>query len=214
MVMVEFVARCEGTECGDNDSDERYDGLCDKDGCDFASYRLGDQDFYGPGKLVDSNREVTVVTQFITSDGTDSGDLVEVRRFYVQDGEKIENSVTLVPGVDQQYDSITDEFCADVKGAFGDVDDHGEKGGLRALGDAMGRGMVLVMSLWDDHEAFMLWLDSNYPEGSDPGTPGNLRGPCPEDSGRPEDVEAQQASATVYFKDIKFGPIGSTTEFS
>ena len=35
--------RCEGTECGDNASDERYDGVCDKDGCDFANYRLGDQ---------------------------------------------------------------------------------------------------------------------------------------------------------------------------
>ena len=27
----------------------------------------------------------------------------------------------------------------------------------------MGRGMVLVMSLWDDHDANMLWLDSDYP---------------------------------------------------
>ena len=34
--------RCEGTEFGDNWSDERYDGICDKDGCDFNSWRLGD----------------------------------------------------------------------------------------------------------------------------------------------------------------------------
>ena len=27
---------------------------------------------------------MTVVTQFITDDGTDSGDLVEIRRLYVQ----------------------------------------------------------------------------------------------------------------------------------
>jgi len=27
----------------------------------------------------------------------------------------------------------------------------------------MENGMVLVMSLWDDHEAYMLWLDSDYP---------------------------------------------------
>ena len=34
---------------------------------------------------------------------------------------------------------------------------------FQAHGEAMGRGMVLVMSLWDDHDANMLWLDSNYP---------------------------------------------------
>jgi cellulose 1,4-beta-cellobiosidase len=35
---------------------------------------------------------VTVVTQFVTSDGTDNGDLKEVRRFYVQNGRVIQNS--------------------------------------------------------------------------------------------------------------------------
>merc|ERR1712226_1290157 len=36
--------RCEGTPCGDNASGERYDGVCDKDGCDFNSWRLGRSD--------------------------------------------------------------------------------------------------------------------------------------------------------------------------
>ena len=27
----------------------RYDGVCDKDGCDFASYRHGDKSFFGRG---------------------------------------------------------------------------------------------------------------------------------------------------------------------
>jgi cellulose 1,4-beta-cellobiosidase len=35
---------------------------------------------------------MTVVTQFITTDGTDNGDLKEVKRFYVQNGRVIENS--------------------------------------------------------------------------------------------------------------------------
>ncbi len=26
-----------------------YNGVCDKDGCDFASYRLGDRSYYGNG---------------------------------------------------------------------------------------------------------------------------------------------------------------------
>ena len=38
---IESQYRCEGQECGDNASDERYDGVCDKD--DYASFRLGDQ---------------------------------------------------------------------------------------------------------------------------------------------------------------------------
>ena len=78
------------------------------------------------------------------------------------------------------------------------------------MGEALGRGMVLVMSMWDDHDARMLWLDSNYPVGSDPNVPGHLRGPCPEDSGDPTYVEAQNPDAHVKFSDIKFGPIGST----
>ncbi len=124
--------RCEGTECGDNDTDERYEGVCDKDGCDFASYRLGDTAFYGPGSsfAIDTEQPITVVTQFITDDGTENGNLVEVRRLYVQNGQVIQNSMTDVEGSAQAYDSITDEFCADIKGIFGDINDHEEQGGL------------------------------------------------------------------------------------
>lgn len=78
------------------------------------------------------------------------------------------------------------------------------------MGESFGRGMVLVMSLWDDHEAFMLWLDSDYPEGADPQEPGVSRGPCPTSSGRPEDVENEQPDATVSFGNIRYGEIGST----
>ena len=70
------------------------------------------------------------------------------------------------------------------------------------MGDAMKRGMVLVLSLWDDHAAHMLWLDSNYPPDGDEMTPGVARGPCPTDSGVPADVESQQADATVVFSNI------------
>lgn len=33
---------------------------------------------------------MTVVTQFITTDGTDNGDLKEIRRYYVQNGRRID----------------------------------------------------------------------------------------------------------------------------
>ncbi|TRY69219.1 hypothetical protein TCAL_13113, partial [Tigriopus californicus] len=201
--------RCEGQDCGDNDSGDRYNGVCDKDGCDFASYRMGDTSFFGEGSSfkVDSSKPVTVVTQFITDNGSDNGDLVEIRRKYVQNGQVIENSKVNFDGV-SDYDSITDDFCTDIKDLFGDVNDHQKKGGLKTMGEALKRGMVLVMSLWDDHEAFMLWLDSNYPE--DGSGPGVERGPCPTSSGRPEDVESNQPEATVKFSNIRYGDIDST----
>jgi cellulose 1,4-beta-cellobiosidase len=202
---------CEAVECGDTESGDRYRGVCDKDGCDFASYRHGDRQFWGPGAgfTVDSSRKVQVVTQFITDSGTDTGNLVEIRRVYVQDGNVIENSVVNFPGHPAD-DSITDTFCASTKTLFGDENDHLAKGGLREMGQALGRGMVLSLSLWDDHTAYMLWLDSTYPVDAAPGTPGAERGPCPITSGRPEEVEAQQPNAVVSFSNIKYGPIGST----
>ena len=110
----------------------------------------------------------------------------------------------------QSFDSITDDFCTTSKTLFGDFDSHTEKGGLKHMGESFKRGMVLVMSMWDDHEAFMLWLDSDYPVDADPNDPGVSRGPCPTTSGRPEDIENDQPDANVKFSDIKYGAIGST----
>jgi hypothetical protein len=62
---------CEGDKCGGTYSDSRYAGTCDPDGCDFNPYRMGNESFYGPDKIVDTNSKMTVVTQFITSDNTD-----------------------------------------------------------------------------------------------------------------------------------------------
>merc|ERR1719159_1657858 len=76
------------------------------------------------------------------------------------------------------------------------------------MGDAMGRGMVLSMSIWDDTKAHMLWLDSVYPEGAT--GPGAERGPCPTDSGDPEQVRRDNPDAYVKYMNIKFGDIGST----
>ena len=62
------------------------------DGCDFNSYRMGVKDFYGTGMAVDTSKPMTVVTQFITDDGTDAGNLKSIHRFYVQNGKVIPNS--------------------------------------------------------------------------------------------------------------------------
>lgn len=119
---------------------------------------------------------------------------------------------TNIPGV-QNYDKITEQFCTDTKRAFNDTNDHIVKGGLRKMGTAMRNGMVLVMSLWDDHDAKMLWLDSNYPPTGNSSTPGVARGPCATTSGVPSETQNQYPAATVKFSNIKFGAIGSTTGF-
>ncbi|PSN60342.1 cellobiohydrolaseI [Corynespora cassiicola Philippines] len=199
--------RCEGIECGDGD--QRYDGVCDKDGCDFNAFRMGNQEFYGPGKTVDTTKKFTVVTQFITSDGTDTGTLSEIRRIYVQDGQVIQNSVSSVPGV-TETNALSDQFCDEQKAAFGDQTHFQELGAHAEMGASLGRGAVLALSIWDDHFAHMLWLDSNYPTDADPAQPGVARGTCPITSGVPAEVEVENADASVKFSNIKWGAIDST----
>lgn len=75
-------SRCDGDSCGGTYSGDRYAGVCDPDGCDFNSYRMGVKDFYGKGKTVDTSKKFTVVTQFVGS-----GESMEIKRFYVQGGK-------------------------------------------------------------------------------------------------------------------------------
>ncbi|KAG6864566.1 hypothetical protein C0991_008609 [Blastosporella zonata] len=201
------LVRCSTTACGGTSN--RYGSECDPDGCDFNSYRMGDTSFYGKGLTVDTSSKFTVVTQFITSTGTSSGTLSEIRRIYVQNGKVIQNSKVNIPGM-TAYDSITTDFCNAQKTAFGDTNSFGTKGGLANMSKALANGMVLVMSVWDDHAANMLWLDSSYPTTGNPSTPGIKRGTCATTSGVPSDVEANNANASVIYSNIRFGDIGST----
>ncbi|EJD53243.1 Exocellobiohydrolase [Auricularia subglabra TFB-10046 SS5] len=200
------LTRCTGNDCGDGDN--RYGGICDKDGCDFNSFRMGEKDFYGPGSTVDTKQKITVVTQFLTSTNSSSGTLSEIRRVYVQNGNVIANSKTNFPGIDA-YDSVSTDFCTDQKTLFGDTNSFQDKGGLQQMGAAMAEGMVLVLSIWDDHAVNMLWLDSDYPTDADAFKPGISRGTCATTSGKPTDVE-QQTGIKVTYSNIRFGDIGST----
>ncbi|KAJ7681851.1 cellulase [Mycena polygramma] len=195
--------KCSGVDCGDGD--DRYNGICDKDGCDFNSYRMGDQTFLGPGKTVDTSSKFTVVTQFIATSGT----LSEIRRIYVQNGKVIQNSNTNVAGI-PAGNSITDSFCNAQKTTFGDTNSFETRGGLAGMGKALARGMVLALSIWDDHTAGMYWLDSTYPTNASASAPGVQRGPCSTTSGDPKTVESTEASNQVVFSNIRFGDIGTT----
>lgn len=132
----------------------------------------------------------------------------EIKRFYVQGGTVIPNSQSSVTGV--TGNSITDSFCAAQKTAFGDTNEFATKGGLATMSAALKKGMVLVMSIWDDHTAQMLWLDAPYPPTKQASAPGVTRGTCSATSGAPTDVEKNSASASVTYSNIKWGPINST----
>merc|ERR1719512_234946 len=203
--------KCEGTACGDNDKGERYDGVCDKDGCDINPYRMGNRMFFGRGSQfeVDTLKPVTVVTQFITTDGTDNGDLFEMKRYYVQDGNMIMSPVTTILGPDDS-DDVDDAFCAAKKIAFGDVDDYMEKGGSAAMGESLDRGHVMAISLWDDVEVNMLWLDSAFPLDVPATDPGVQRGDCPGGvESTPEYLRQTYPEGWVSFQNAFVGPIGS-----
>ncbi|KAG8927314.1 hypothetical protein FRC02_008301 [Tulasnella sp. 418] len=188
--------RCQDAEC---------DEVCDKDGCDFNSYRNGATTFYGPGRTVNTNNKITVVTQFYTADGTDVGTLSEIRRLYIQNGQVIQNSLLNIPGI-PSYNSMTEDYCYAQKTAFSDPNTFAWNGGFQA-DSALDRGMVLAMSITDNCYTNMLWLDGQWPMGST--GPGTVRGTCPPSLDY-EETRAQQAPNTVKFSNIKFGPIGST----
>ncbi|KAH8099808.1 cellobiohydrolase I [Cristinia sonorae] len=195
--------------CTDDTCNGGTTGLCDPAGCDFNSFRMGDTSFYGAGLTVDTTKPFTVVTQFLTNDNTTTGTLSEIRRLYVQDGKVIQNSKVNIPGMDA-FDSITDEFCTQQKTAFEDTNLFANQGGLKQMGQSFANGVVLVLSIWDDYAANMLWLDSDYPTDKSASSPGVSRGTCATSSGVPTDVESSAANAAVTFSNIKFGPIGST----
>ncbi len=153
-------------------------------------YAYGFTDFYGRNKTVDTNRKFTVTTQFITSNGRADGELTEIRRLYVQDGTVIKNQVVSAGGA--SYDSITDGFC-NATASWAQ-----QRGGLPQMGKAIGRGMVLIFSVWADNGGFMNWLDS----GSS--------GPCNSTEGNPALIVQQHPDAAVTFSNIKWGEIGST----
>lgn len=67
------------------------------------------------------------------------------------------------------------------------------------MGDALGRGMVMVFSIWDDTGGYMNWLDSGY------------AGPCNATEGDPAlIVEEEHPDAKVVYSKIRYGEIGST----
>ena len=112
-------------------------------------FRHGNTDFYGKGKTVDTSKKFTVVTQFHGS----GSNLESISQYFIQDGKKIE-----VPGSKHVAggSKIDAEFCDAAKDTFKDNRRFQDMGGLPQMGDATGKGMVLVMSVWDDVSRLLL----------------------------------------------------------
>ncbi|OAF99749.1 cellobiohydrolaseI [Paraphaeosphaeria sporulosa] len=189
-------SRCWGPAC---------DAMCDVDGCDFNSYRLGNTSFYGPGKIIDTTKKFTVITQFLTHNDSDTGDLVAIRRKYIQNGVNFSETIGQIPSVDP-FSGITDSFCRQQKAAFGEQDTFTKRGGIAAISTAMERGMVLVFAITEDQDRHMLWLDSNWPVDAKSTAPGVARGSCATDSGDPQGLLHTQGRAS--FGNIVVAGIG------
>ncbi|KAI0974382.1 carbohydrate-binding module family 1 protein [Xylaria arbuscula] len=158
---------------------------CDKSGCGYNPYAKGYTDYYGPGGTVDTTKPFTVVTQFITDDGTTTGTLTSINRKYLQDGK-------LIASADPEGDVLTTDSCnaADSSAA--------EFGSLTTMGQALGRGMVLTFAIWNDAGQFMNWLDADS------------NGPCNATEGNPTLIAENDPTTHVIFSNIRWGDIGST----
>lgn len=165
--------KCVGDECSRK---------CDSLGCQFDPLELGNYNFFGPGARVDSTKPITVVTQFITEDGTDTGKLSKVRRFYTQNGKTIENArpdEEKFPSLPSS-NTITDDFCAAQKELQGTS---AGEGYLGRLSNALDTGVVLTASVFETEAP---------------------TGPC-------QGADARNAqNASVAFSNFMYGEITST----
>ena len=196
IAMTPHVCSIDGTygctsDCGATD---RYGGVCDKDGADFNPYREGDRTFYGAGSNFKVNTQLpfTVVTQFIT-DGTDTGDVVAMKRLYVQNGVTIDSVL------------MTEESIVAQKKLFSETNHWLQLGGFKRLSTVMDKELALVLSIWDDTSVNMLWLDSTYPVGST--KPGAARGPCPSTGSDLNTLRAKFPNIGVTYSNIKVSRI-------
>jgi len=138
--------------------------------------------------------------------------MVEIKRHFIQDGKKITIPNSNLKGLDGLKSSLTDNYCSTVKSVFENDNTFQSKGGMKQMGEALGRGVVLVMSIWDDFTSKMLWLDSDFPLEGDNTKPGIKRGPCSRDSGNPTDIRPKFGSATIKYSNLKVGPITNSSE--
>jgi hypothetical protein len=77
---------------------------------------------------------------------------VNINRIYKQNGRLYPQPTVNVTGMSHLFNSINDEYCDAEQKAFGGGGNYPYKarGATRQIGEALGRGMVLVFSIWED----------------------------------------------------------------
>ena len=81
-------------------------------------------------------------------------------QFFVQDGVKIEVPAPTYEGLPDSS-AITPEFCDKVFEVFDDKNRFNEVGGWPQLNAALAIPMVLVMSIWDDVRASLIFFQTD-----------------------------------------------------
>ncbi len=75
----------------------------------------------------------------------------------MQNGVVIPNSVVSFPGF-EDVDSLSDDYCADIKDLFEEHDHHQQQGGVRGIGEALRRWTFSVLqSIAQLSHAFIQW---------------------------------------------------------
>jgi cellulase len=176
---------CTGAACGSS-------GVCDKLGCGLNPYGLDAHNFYGPSRnnTVNTAQPFTVVTQWLTDDGTSSGTLNQIKRYYIQNNKLIEEATVAFENT--TLNSITNQYCDAMASTFE------AQGGLAQIGRALQRGMVLIFVIWNDATGYMNWLDSG------------TAGPCNATQGNPTIIVKEDPGTSVTYSDVRWGDIGST----
>jgi cellulose 1,4-beta-cellobiosidase len=167
---------------------------CDKNGCGWNPYQDSAtgtiSNFYGPSKTIDTTKKFTVVTQFISDNGADSGNLKEVRRLWIQGGKLIQtpNKQLSNGTATVETNILNDGTCTNSEG-------YAANGGDAGFTASFKRSAVMVMSLWTDGS--MSWLDEGNNGDCDP--PGG-------------EAAVKEANANSYleFSNIRYGDIDTT----
>merc|ERR1712084_115485 len=124
-----------------------------------------------------------------------------VSQHYVQDGKKIEHPNYLGLG-----NVETDEFCTKKAKAMKDRDSFREKGGMSSVEASLKAGVTLVLSMWDDIDVHMNWLDSVM-DGDDGSVLGKKRGTCDPKDGDPVTLREKYPKSHVSYTNFKVNDI-------
>jgi cellulose 1,4-beta-cellobiosidase len=193
---------CEGDWCNYQSSGQSILPVqCDNVGCGYNPYRLGQTDFYGKGKTVDTKKPFTVVTQFRPSG---------VTQYFIQDGKRIETPGPSYPDFPEQS-GLNEDYCQALPYAFNELDRFNQVGGFHKHNEALSRPMVLTLAITDDAWMHNLDLDATWPLDA-AGQPGAARGPCSGEDSDPYITRGQWRNARVEWSNIRFGTIGSTVD--